>query len=186
VYEEIDLDAIESNKDEAPDYRPLLESSSQSLGARPDINYRMRYLSSLESQEKASYAEFAKIADKEGMKKIASVFRDILQDEKSHADELEQKNNTMMNLRTSIKGELNKMDTIKSVMDQAEKEKDTNVVDKLKAMLDEEQGHVEKLSKALEGLEEEMGQMKKAKKGMGEKPRELCTYGVCVPKPKRE
>ena len=127
MYEEIDLDAIESNKDEAPDYRPLLKSSSQGLGASPEINYRMRYLSSLESREKASYAEFAKIADKEGMKKIALVFRDILQDEKSHADELEQKNNTMMNLRTSIKGELNKIDTIKSVMDQAPKEKDTGV-----------------------------------------------------------
>ncbi len=118
------------------------------------------------------------------MKKIASVFRDILQDEKSHEDELAQKYNKMMNLRTSIKGEFNKIETIKSVMDQAEKEKNSRVVAKLRAMLDEEQGHVEKLSKALEGLEEEMRQMKKAKKEMEEEPRELCTYGVCVPKPK--
>ena len=182
MYEEIDLDAIESNKDEAPDYRPMLQSSGGGLGARPDINYRMRYLSSLESQEKASYAEFAKIADREGMKKIASVFREILRDEKSHEQELAQKNITMMNLKNSLKGELNKIDTIKSVMDQAAKEKNSDAQAKLKEMLAEEQGHVKKLGHALEDLERDIEEMQKKKKEKSKEPDEHCTYGVCVPK----
>lgn len=180
MYEEIDLDAIESNKDEAPDYRPFLKSSAP--GGPVNIEYRMRYLSTLESEEKSSYQEFAKIADREGMKKIASVFREILQEEKGHADKLADTNNTMMNIRTAIHREKDKIDSIESVMDAAYREKNSGVVAKLKDMLAEEKGHVEKLSDTLAELENEIKEMKKEKNEKPEKQENYCTYGVCVPK----
>ncbi len=182
MYEEIDLDAIESNKDEAPDYRPMLKS--QSSGTPVSVEYRMRYLSTLESEEKASYQEFARIADQQGMRKIAKVFRDILQDEKGHADELAEKSSTVTNLKTAIQREKDKIGTIKSVMAEAEKENDSSVTARLSSMLAEEQGHVEKLGKALDELEKDIARMKSGRKE--EENEEFCTYGVCVPKGKGE
>ena len=184
MYEQIDLDAIESNKDEAPDYRPFLKSSA--LGAPVNIEYRMRYLSTLESTEKASYDEFARIADREGLKKVAGVFREILEEEKEHEKKLKESNETLMNLRTSIQREKDKVNMIKDILDEAYREKDTKVVSSLRGMISEEQGHVEKLEEAAQELDKKQQQMKEqmkkdAAKKAGEKEK-YCSYGVCVVK----
>jgi rubrerythrin len=184
MHEEIDLDAIESNKDEAPDYRPMLKSGGP--GAPADINYRMRYLSTLESEEKASYAEFARIADKEGMRKIAGVFREILKEEKDHTKEMADTNNTMMNLRTAMQREKDKVDTIKSIMKAADNEKDIKTVSKLKDMLIEELGHISKLEKALDSIEKEIAEMRRKKEKQTGNGKKFCTWGVCGPDMKED
>jgi rubrerythrin len=179
MYEEIDLDAIESNKDESPDYRPLLKAAPS--GSPSSIEYRMRYLSTLESSEKASYAEFAKIAEKEGLMKIAKMFREILQEEKGHEKELADTSSTLMNLKASLKREKDKVNTIKSTINAAEKQGDSDIIVKLNDMLKEEQGHVEKFANAINELEKKMDEMKERKESKKE-PKEVCSFGVCVPK----
>jgi rubrerythrin len=151
MYEKIDLDAIESNKDEAPDYKPL--NKSRSLGAPVNVEYRMNYLSTLESEEKASYSEFAKIADREGLRKVAGVFKKILEDEKEHEKELRQENETMINLKTSIQRERDKIKVMDDIVDQALREKDTKTAIRVKEMIVEEHGHVKMLQAAVSELE---------------------------------
>ncbi|MBN2330281.1 MAG: rubrerythrin family protein [Candidatus Aenigmarchaeota archaeon] len=188
MYEQIDLDAIESNKDEAPDYRPFLKSSSP--GAPVNIEYRMRYLSSLESTEKASYDEFARIADREGLKKVAGVFRQILEQEKEHERKLNEGRETMTNLRMSIQREKDKITIMRDMLDEAYREKETKVVSRLKGMISEEEGHVIKLSEAAGELEKKMEQEKdQLKKEAAEKEAEsgqYCNLGVCVTNGKGE
>jgi rubrerythrin len=177
MYEEIDLDAIESNKDEAPDYRPMLRADSGGTPVSPDISYRVRYLSTLECEEKSRYEEFAKIAQGEGMTKIAKVFRDILREEEKHAESLPEKNQTFVNLKAAIDREESKLKIIKSILSDADEDEDKGLVKKLGRMLEEEAGHVDKLKEALSNLEEEM--RKKAQPGEPEK-RVVCTYNVCT------
>lgn len=188
MYEQIDLDAIESNKDEAPDYRPFLKSSAP--GAPVNIEYRMRYLSTLESEEKASYGEFAKIADSEGLRKVAGVFKKILEEEKEHEKRLKKSNETMMNLRTSVQREKDKIKIMEDIIDEAYREKDTKIVSKLKGMVGEEQGHVTMLEAALTELEKKQekmnGMMKKDSEKRAGDHDEHCNYGVCVPNGKGE
>ena len=186
MYEQIDLDAIESNKDEAPDYRPFLKSGS--LGAPVTVEYRMRYLSTLESEEKSSYSEFAKIADREGLRQVAGVFKKILEEEKEHEKELNEGNETMMNLRTSIQREKDKIKIMNDIIDEAYREKDTKAVTKIKGMVGEEK--VSMLEAVLGELEKKQVQEKERMKKDAEKKDgesgELCNRGVCVPRGKGE
>jgi rubrerythrin len=173
MYEEIDLDAIESNKDEAPDYRPMLQSSG-GLGAPVSVD-RMRYLATLETEEKARYDEFSKAADSEGFRKIAKLFKDMMAEEESHAEDTGG-TKTLLNLRTAIRREQDKIEVIKGMLRDAEGDGDGKTAEKLRGMLAEEEGHVRMLEEALKEVE---GAIKKNYKS---KEEYYCSYGVCVPK----
>ncbi len=176
AYEDIELDAIESNKDEAPDYRPFLKSE---LSAPLQIETRMRYLASLESEERSRYEEFARVADGEGLAKIAKVFRDIMKEEETHNRRIEQARSTQMNLKTSIAREEATIGTIKGIMKGLEAGKDPVTMEKMRRMLSEEEGHARKLREALAGLEKEIESMKRSAPPAPEKKEKYCTYGVC-------
>jgi rubrerythrin len=178
MYENIDLDAVESNEDEAPDYRPMLKKSG-SLGAPAEIRYRMNYLSTLETEEKSRYEEFARVAQGEGMSQIARVFREIMREEERHSDSLAGHNATLSNLRIAIDRELSKLETIKSVIGMADEKKDRGLLKKLQTMLEEETGHVKRLRGALEGLEKDMRAAEKKREG-GKKAERVCSMGVCT------
>ncbi len=51
----------------------------------------------------------------------------------------------MMNLRTSIQREKDKIKIMNDIIDEAYREKDTKVVTKIKGMVGEEKGHVSML-----------------------------------------
>ncbi|MBN1896663.1 MAG: rubrerythrin family protein [Candidatus Aenigmarchaeota archaeon] len=173
MYEEIDLDGIESNKDEAPDYRPMLKSSS-GLGAPVTVD-RMRYLATLETEEKARYSEFSKAADNEGFRKIANLFKDIMAEEENHNDEMGG-TKTLMNLRTAIKREKDKTEVIKKMITDSEASDDDENTERLSRMLVEEELHIKKLEEALKEVDTEI------KKNYKSSEEYYCTYGVCVPK----
>ena len=186
MYEEIDLDAIESNKDEAPDYRPLLRSG---LSAPVDVDttrYRVRILSTLESEERSRYEEFARIADEEGLAKIAGVFRNIMKEEQKHAASLPEipKNRTVTNVKASIVRENEKIEIIKSMLDGAEEEGDAVLSAKLRRMLAEEQGHVMVLKNAMGVIERRAAEEKPA--ATEEEPGMVCEFGKCVKKSRFE
>jgi len=183
AYEDIDLDAIESNKDEAPDYRPLNKSAP--LDAPVQIDARMRYIATLQSEESSRYEEFARIADGEGLGRIAKVFRDILREEESHSKELQEASSTMTNLRTAITREESQIEMIKSVIKLADREKDRDLLARLEGILEGEQGHIEKLERAMSALEKQMKEISKSR-SRDEKEEQLCHYGICVPKPVEE
>lgn len=173
--EEIELDAIESNKDESPDYRPFLKSD---LGAPVQVETRMRYLASLESEERSRYEEFARVADGEGLSKIARVFRDIMKEEESHNRRIEQAHSTLMNLRTSIAREETTIGTIMGIMKALDEKRDAETLKKMRTMLSEEQGHARRLRDALEGLQKEIAALKDLRTPAANKDK-YCTYGVC-------
>ncbi len=173
MYEDIDLDAIESNRDEAPDYRPMLQSSG-GLGAPVSVD-RMRYLATLETEEKARYSEFSKAADSEGFRKIAMLFKDMMAEEEGHTEHTGGAK-TLLNLKTAIKREQDKVQVIKGMIHDAEASGDEETVKKLNRMLVEEELHVRKLQDALREVE---GEIKKKYKS---KEEYYCSYGVCVPK----
>ncbi len=173
MYDEIDLDAIESNKDEAPDYRPMLKSSG-GLGAPVGVD-RMRYLATLETEEKARYDEFSKAAEKEGFRKIAHMFKEMMTEEEGHSDDIGG-TKTLMNLRTALKREQDKVEVIRNMLTDAETEEDLKTAGKLRRMLSEEEAHVKMLEGALKDAEAEI------KKKYKTKEEYYCSYGVCVPK----
>lgn len=179
MYENIDLDGIETDKDEKPDYKPLIASSDP--GGPVDTSFRMRYLATLETEERSRYEEFAKVADSEGMKNIARVFRDILADEKNHQSKLKQTDQTITNLRTSVDREKEKINTMKSILDVLDKDKERPLVNQLNHMISEENGHVNKLNAALEKVEGEMAKLERDTRE--KKKNKVCTFGVCVRNP---
>lgn len=175
MYEEIDLDAIESNKDEAPDYRPMLKSSG-GLGAPVGVD-RMRYLATLETEEKARYSEFSKAADNEGFRKIASLFKEMMDDDGGHAKDIGG-TKTLMNIKTAIRREKDKVGVIKTMIADAQSSDDEDTVKRLSKMLVEEELHIKKLTDAMKEVETEIN------KSFKNKEEYYCTYGVCVPKSK--
>ncbi len=186
MYEEIDLDAIESNKDEAPDYRPMLKESG-GLGAPASVDdsrYRVKVLSTLESEERSSYSEFARVAEREGLSGIAKVFKEILKEEHGHSQELP-RSETLTNLKTSIMREKQKIQIMQSMMDESRKDGDFVMVDKLKGMIADEQGHVDMLSKAAAELEDRMDREAPKKDSRAEKEM-VCSFGRCTEKTKFE
>jgi len=174
--EEIELDAIESNRDEAPDYRPHLKSE---LGAPVQVETRMRYLAALESEERSRYEEFARVADDEGLSKIARVFRDIMKEEEAHGASIEQARSTLMNLKASIAREEATIGTIEGIIKALDRVKDAETLKKMRAMLADEEGHARRLRAALAGLEKEMEAMKGQRPSAAAKGK-WCTFGVCV------
>ncbi len=187
MYEEIDLDAIESNKDEAPDYRPMLRSSGPSAPVEVDVNrYRVRILSSLESEERSRYDEFAKVADAEGMEQVARMFRSILKEEGKHLQALPD-SRTVTNLRTSIVRENEKLEIIRSMLREAESGDDVALAVKLRKMLSEEERHVIMLGKALRELESGAGSPGQGPRpDAGEQTAMFCEFGKCVKKSRFE
>jgi len=174
MYEDIDLDAIESNKDESPDYRPMLQSSGGGLGAPVSVD-RMRYLATLETEEKARYDEFSKAADTEGFRKIATMFKEMMAEEEGHAEHTGG-TKTLLNLKTALRREQDKLQVIKNMINDAEASDDEDTANKLNRMLVEEELHVRKLQDALKDVEAEI------KKNYKSKEEYYCSYGVCVPK----
>lgn len=172
MYENIDLDAIESNKDEAPDYRPMLKRDG--LGAPVSVD-RMRYLATLETEEKARYDEFSKAADEEGFRKIARLFKDMMSEEEEHKDDMGG-TKTLMNLKTAIKREKDKLGVIRTMISDAEASDDGETAKMLKGTLADEESHVSKLEEALKEAETVINKRFKNKEEY------YCTYGVCVPK----
>lgn len=170
MYENIELDAIESNKDEAPDYRPMLQKDG--LGAPVSVD-RMRYLATLETEEKARYDEFSRSAEKEGFRKIAQMFKEMMSEEQGHADDIGG-DKTLMNIKTALQREKDKVEVIKSMIADAADDQDT--AKKLNHMLVEEELHVKKLEEALKETETEI------KKKYKTKEEYYCSYGLCVPK----
>ena len=147
-------------------------------GAPAGLDNRMRYLSTLESMEKSSYAEFAKVADAEGLKKIAKVFREILHEEKKHDDTLSRTKDTLVNIRTAMKREVDKIDIINSIIEDADKEKDSALISRLRMMANEEKTHVERLDEALQALEKDM---EAHEKDAGKEDTEqICIFNVCT------
>jgi rubrerythrin len=175
----ISLDAIESNRDEAPDYRHKLKSESLSHGAptgTDDRVYRVRQIASLEAEERSRYEEFARIADKEGLKGVARIFRDILREETGHTEELPAPS-TAANLRTSIGREKEKIGILRRMMEDAKAEGDFAFAERVKRMIAEEEGHVMKLSDAVDELQERMrAAVPKATK----EEETFCEFGTCV------
>ncbi len=185
-YEEIDLDAIESNKDEAPDYRPMLKSDGPGAPSEPDTRrYTVNVLSTLETEEKSRYEEFAKVAEGEGLGKIARIFRDIMREEEGHSGELPE-SRTVNNLKTSIGREKEKLGILRSMISDAQKDGDTVMEEKLKAMFVQEEGHVRKLTEAVSELETRMDDVSKKKASKSEESSRVCKMGKCVEKSKFE
>jgi rubrerythrin len=182
--EEISLDAIESNRDEAPDYRHKLKDGSQGLGTpagTDDRVYRVRQIASLEAEEKSRYDEFARVAEKEGLKKIAGVFRNILREETGHAGDLPVPR-TAANVRTSIGREKEKIAILRRMAQNARGEGDFAFAENVKKMIAEEEGHVKMLEAADEELSEKM---RGTEPKVTREEETFCEFGTCVTNPKR-
>jgi len=175
--ESISLDGIESNKDEAPDYRRLSKPTPPDNTLQ--IDDRIRYFATLKSEAKSRYEEFAKIADDEGLKKVARLFRSIMREEKSHVRGFEHARNTAMNLRTSMAREETKIDTMKSIIRMSDAEKDRDIVLRLEETLIDEENHVKQLEDALLELEEEIEDMRK-KEREEKRPKKFSSFGITV------
>lgn len=197
MYEEISLDAIESNRDEAPDYKSRLHEGSRGLGAptgTDDRVYRVRQIASLEAEERSRYEEFARVAEREGLRNIAAVFKGILMEEAGHAMQLP-RSQTAANLRTSVGREREKIEILKVMLSDARDEGDFALAGRLSRMVMEEEGHVRRLSDAIKLLESSPAPAPRATReeenfcefgtcSPASKMEKVCEFGTCVPKSK--
>jgi len=177
VEDRIILEGVASNRDEAPDYRRFMKPVPMENGDQVDD--RVRYLAALQAEAKSRYEEFAKIADGEGLRSIAKMFRSIMKEQMTHSKGFDHARDTAMNLRTAMAREESKIETIKSVLKIADTERDRDMVMKLQGTLSGEEEHIQMLESALMELEREIEVMEKP--AIEEhKPKKFSTFGITV------
>ncbi len=103
------------------------------------------------------------------------MFKEMMKEEGDHSEDMGG-TKTLLNLKTAIKRERDKIGVIKQMITDAGNDGDEKTAEKLKTMLSEEEKHVEKLKEAFKEAEAEI------KKKYENKEEYYCSYGVCVPK----